>query len=151
MTENNELLELAIGYAVEQHAGQTDKCGIPFILHPLTVMGMVETTDEKIVAVLHDAMEDAGITRDDLRDLGLSADHIIAIECITHIPNEPRVLYINRVLTNVLATTVKKADMRHNMTIERMDGIPYKDAKRMTLKYLQDWRQLSRLSYEEEF
>ena len=52
------LLETAIQIAAEAHAGQKQKNGQPYILHPLRVMARVSTEEEQIVAVLHDVLED---------------------------------------------------------------------------------------------
>jgi (p)ppGpp synthase/HD superfamily hydrolase len=54
-------LERAIAIAATGHAGQTDKAGAPYVLHPLRVMLHVVTDDERIVAVLHDLVEDCGL------------------------------------------------------------------------------------------
>ena len=51
-------LEKAIAIAAEAHAGATDKAGAPYILHPLRVMLKVNSPEERIVAVLHDVVED---------------------------------------------------------------------------------------------
>ena len=51
-------LEKAIAIAAEAHAGATDKAGAPYILHPLRVMLKVKSPDARIVAVLHDVVED---------------------------------------------------------------------------------------------
>ena len=53
------MLGLAIKIAVNAHEGQTDKGGNPYILHPLRVMMSVESESEKIVAILHDVVEDS--------------------------------------------------------------------------------------------
>ena len=53
------MLGLAIKIAVNVHEGQTDKGGNPYILHPLRVMMSVESESEKIVAILHDVVEDS--------------------------------------------------------------------------------------------
>jgi guanosine-3',5'-bis(diphosphate) 3'-pyrophosphohydrolase len=52
-------LERAIEIAAAAHAGQTDKGGEPYILHPLRVMFRMHSVEEKIVAVLHDVVEDS--------------------------------------------------------------------------------------------
>ena len=56
-------LERAIAIAATAHAGQKDKGGHPYILHPLRVMLALQKEDERIVAVLHDVVEDTKITR----------------------------------------------------------------------------------------
>jgi len=52
-------LQRAIEIAVEAHKGQTDKAGMPYILHPLRLMFQMKTDNEKIAAVLHDVVEDS--------------------------------------------------------------------------------------------
>ena len=51
-------LEKAIEIATKAHSGQLDKAGNDYITHPLRVMAAGKTTDEKIVGVLHDVVED---------------------------------------------------------------------------------------------
>ncbi|MDO8075149.1 hypothetical protein O3299_26745 [Janthinobacterium sp. SUN176] len=67
-------LERAIEIAAATHAGQTDKGGAPYILHPLRVMLRVAPGAQQIVAVLHDVVEDSDgkITFDDLAREGFS-------------------------------------------------------------------------------
>jgi (p)ppGpp synthase/HD superfamily hydrolase len=51
-------LERAIAIAAEAHAGQVDKAGAPYVLHPLRMMLTLSSNAERIVAVLHDVVED---------------------------------------------------------------------------------------------
>ena len=53
------MLDRAIEIAVQAHSGQLDKGGAPYILHPLRVMLRMATEEERIVAVLHDVVEDS--------------------------------------------------------------------------------------------
>ena len=76
-------LEDAIALAVEAHRGQTQKAGQPYILHPLRVMFRCDSEMERIVAVLHDVVEDTGRTFDDLRRLGYSEEVLAALDCVT--------------------------------------------------------------------
>ncbi len=64
-------------------AEQVDKGGKPYIGHPLRVMNAVETVEEKIVGVLHDAVEDSDLTLEDLRVAGFSDVIVEAIDAIT--------------------------------------------------------------------
>ena len=63
-------LERAIEIAAKAHAGQIDKAGEPYILHPLRLMLSMDSDVGRIVAVLHDVVEDSGITLDQLRAEG---------------------------------------------------------------------------------
>ena len=51
-------LQKAIEIAAKAHEGQFDKSGKDYIGHPLRVMEMGRTEEEKIVGVLHDVVED---------------------------------------------------------------------------------------------
>jgi (p)ppGpp synthase/HD superfamily hydrolase len=70
------MLERAIEIAVEAHKGQVDKGGSPYILHPLRVMMSVNGESEKIVAVLHDVVEDSVWTFDALLAEGFAVEAI---------------------------------------------------------------------------
>lgn len=60
----NPLLEKALLIATKAHAGQTDKAGVPYVFHPIRVSCKCVTNEEKIVALLHDTIEDRHITTD---------------------------------------------------------------------------------------
>ena len=55
--EDAGTLKHAIEIASAAHRGQVDKANEPYILHPMRVMDQVESTDEKITAILHDVVE----------------------------------------------------------------------------------------------
>ena len=124
-------LERAIHLASEHHSGQVDKAGHPYILHPLRVMLQVKTVDERIVAVLHDTIEDTSLTLEDLQQEGFSAVVVEAIQCLTKKPHEPYEQFIDRIKDNALARRVKQADIRDNMDLSRLPAVTEKDLQRM--------------------
>ena len=131
------MINRAIKVAVMAHEEQTDKAGLPYILHPLTVMTYVDGIDAKIVAILHDVVEDTEVTLVDLRDVFKFDEHIVeAVRAITHLPNEPNVEYWNRVCDNPLAKQVKYADIRHNSSNKRMMVLDEKTFLRLSTKYV---------------
>lgn len=67
-------LEDAIILAINAHRGQVDKAGAPYILHPLHLMMQMHSETAKIVAVLHDVVEDTPYTLDDLVAQGYPTD-----------------------------------------------------------------------------
>ena len=134
-------LQDAIALAVEAHRGQVDKCGQPYILHPLRVMFRCEGEIARIVAVLHDVVEDTGRSFDDLRRLGYSEDVIAALDCVTKREGEGYEQFVNRAASNPVAKQVKIADIEDNMDVRRLAGFGQKDAERME-KYLKAWRWL---------
>ncbi|HEV2393153.1 MAG TPA: GTP pyrophosphokinase [Verrucomicrobiae bacterium] len=134
-----DLLELAIGIAVEAHRGQKDRYGAPYILHPLRIMARVETTTEKTAAILHDVVEDTNWTFDQLKKKGFPQPLLEALECVTKREGEAYEDFVKRSASNPLATRVKLADLEDNMDIRRMPEITQKDQERLE-KYLRAWR-----------
>ncbi|HXS68623.1 MAG TPA: GTP pyrophosphokinase [Candidatus Polarisedimenticolia bacterium] len=137
-------LERAIAIAVEAHAGQKDRNGASYILHPLRVMARVQSDDEKIVAILHDVVEDTDWTFDDLRQEGFSAELIAALDCVTKREGEAYEDFVKRSASNALAKRVKIADLEDNMDIRRHEVLEPKDLERFN-KYLRAWRGLNSL------
>ena len=126
----NDRLETAISYAKEKHAGQVDKAGVEYINHPLAVMESVESEDEKIVAVLHDTVEDTDATIEEIKEL-FGETVARAVECLTHRKCEDYFDYVSRVKENEIARKVKLADLRHNMTLSRLTEVTDKDIQRL--------------------
>ena len=135
-------LERAIEIATEAHRGQFDKAGNDYIDHPLRVMVAGKTTNEKIVGVLHDVVEDSDWTFEKLAAEGFSNEIIDALRCITRLSNnEPYDKFIARVKTNKLTIAVKLNDLSDNMDIRRLPYLSDKDVKRLK-KYLKAYKQL---------
>lgn len=122
--------ELALKIATEAHKGQVDKAGVPYINHPLTVASLVDTEEEKIVALLHDTIEDTSITEQDLIDYGFPNKIVEAVKLLTHNKNVPYMDYVAKIKDNELARKVKIADLTHNSDLSRLKEITDKDKKR---------------------
>lgn len=134
------MLNRALEIARKAHAGQVDKGGDTYIFHPVRVALHCRTEEEKIVALLHDVVEDTDITLDDLRREGFSAEVLDALQCLTKIKGEDYMDFIRRVATNPLATQVKLHDLRDNMDVSRLGGKPHwkMDTYRQALRYLEE-------------
>ena len=137
-------LDRAIELAKQHHEGQTDKAGKPYIEHPLRVMNQVESEEEKIVAVLHDIVEDTDISLDDLRNEGFSEKVVSAVECLTKQEGENYDSYIERISFNPLAVKIKLADLEDNRDLTRLPEVTDKDLKRIE-KYDKALKKLTRL------
>ncbi|MEB3766755.1 HD domain-containing protein [Acinetobacter sp. MD2] len=124
-------LEQAIIFATQKHAGQVDKAGQPYILHPLRVMLNMHTLEQKIVAVLHDVLEDSDATATDLIALGFSNQIIHAIETLTRKTDESRIDAAHRACKNQLACAVKLADVTDNMNLKRIPTPTERDYSRL--------------------
>lgn len=135
-------LARAIEIATEAHKGQVDKAGNEYIGHPLRVMEMGKTEEEKIVGVLHDVVEDTDWSFDMLEAEGFAPEIIAALKCVTKISeNENYDAFIERVRKNPLATAVKINDLTDNMDIRRLPYLSDKDVKRLK-KYLKAYKKL---------
>ena len=136
-------LKRAIEIATEAHKGQMDKAGNEYIGHPLRVMEMGKTEEEKIVGVLHDVVEDSGWTFDALEAEGFSKEVMDALKCVTKkSENENYDDFIERVKKNPLAVAVKINDLTDNMDIRRLPYLSDKDVKRLK-KYLKAYKKLT--------
>ena len=112
-------LEAAIRIAVTAHAGQVDKDGAAYITHPLRLMAAVDGEEAKIVAVLHDVIEDTTVTLEDLRREGFSDNVLTAVACVTHRREEPYTNYVVRCKSHPVARQVKLADLADNSRPDR--------------------------------
>jgi len=134
----------AIELAKQHHKGQTDKAGKPYINHPLRVMNQMKSEDEKIVAVLHDIVEDTDISLNDLRNEGFSEEVVSAVECLTKQDGENYDSYIERISFNPLAVKIKLADLEDNKDLTRLPEVTDKDLERLE-KYDKALEKLTRL------
>jgi (p)ppGpp synthase/HD superfamily hydrolase len=137
-------LDRAIEIAVKAHRKQTDKYGAAYILHPMRVMALGRTEDEKIVGILHDVVEDTDWTFNDLRKEGFKEHIIVALDAVTKREEEGEDYddFVARTARNQLAIRVKLNDLTDNMDIRRMPEVKEKDIKRLN-KYVKAWRLLS--------
>ncbi len=123
-------LSKAISIATSAHENQVDKGGQPYIEHPLRIMQQMTTDTTRIVAVLHDVIEDSDYSSDDLVAAGFSAEIVSAIEALTKQKGESYKKYLHRIKTNPIAITVKLADLQDNMDLTRLPTITEKDIER---------------------
>lgn len=112
-------IEKALQIAAKAHEGQKDKGGQPYILHPLRVMAQVEGNEAKIVAILHDVIEDTSVTADELRKAGFGEAVMQALILVTHAKSTPYTDYVVGCKNNPIARQVKLADLADNCRLER--------------------------------
>ena len=124
------MLQKALNIASDAHRGQLDKGGKPYIFHPLYVASHVDGINEKIVALLHDVVEDTDVTLDDLRNEGFSEEIICAINVLTKTDDDYD-NYLKKVKSNEMARKVKIEDIKHNMDGTRLKSITEKDKSRI--------------------
>ena len=124
-------LERAIEIAAMAHAGQIDKAGEAYILHPLRLMLTMDSNVGRIVAVLHDVVEDSGITLDQLRAEGFGEDALAAIDALTKRDGESKMDSAARAKDNPVALRVKLADNADNQDMTRIGNVTEKDLARL--------------------
>jgi len=136
--KKGELLGKVLVLATNAHAGQFDRGGNPYILHPLKVMHYLKTTDEELqcMALLHDVVEDTKTTWKDLEAIGCTERVISGVKALTKQPGQTYDEYKEVVFANEDAMRVKLCDLRHNTDIRRLKGVTQKDIERMA-KYNQ--------------
>jgi guanosine-3',5'-bis(diphosphate) 3'-pyrophosphohydrolase len=135
-------LEQAIILATEAHAGQIRKqSGIPYITHPLAVMGILVhhgVTDEDVLAaaVLHDVVEDCEGYGFSVLALKFGANIASMVDRLTkYKPEETEEDYNTKLgYSNADVQLVKLADILHNTTTKT--DKKYYDKKRTQIKHL---------------
>jgi (p)ppGpp synthase/HD superfamily hydrolase len=132
-------LERALQIALTAHAGQRHKDGAPYILHPLRVMFAVDGEAARIVALLHDVLEDSSVTREDLLREGFTNDVVEAVELLTKKDQVPEGEYLAGIAGNSLAREVKLADLRDNSRLEALAQLDGKSAVAKFQDYLRSW------------
>ena len=121
----------AMRLAFEAHQGQLDKCGIPYVYHPLHLAEQMPDEDCTVAALLHDVVEDTDYSLEDLRRMGFPPRALEAVALLTHDPAEPYLDSVARVKQNPVARTVKLADLRHNSDLTRLDTVTERDLARV--------------------
>ena len=145
--KRGELLNKMLVLATNRHAGQFDKGGNPYILHPLKVMYYLKSNDEELqcIALAHDLVEDTDTTFEELKEMGFTERVIQGIAALTKQRGETYDQYKERVKSNPDAVKVKMADLRHNTDIRRLKGVTEKDLARIE-KYQKFYLELQLLS-----
>ena len=113
-------LATALMVAIRVHAGQVDKQGEPYLLHVLRVVEAV-SDEAKVVAALHDVLEDSALKVRDLSlNVRLERDEQQALALLTRGDGEHYGDYIACIeegegIGGELAREVKLADLRDNL------------------------------------
>ena len=127
-----EQIERALEIAREAHSGQLDKGGVDYIEHPIRVAKQVDGSDRKIVALLHDVVEDCpDWTFERLRAEGFP-DHVVdALEGVTRCEGEDYDAFIRRAAQNPISKAVKIADLQDNSDVSRLPTVAEADRARI--------------------
>jgi (p)ppGpp synthase/HD superfamily hydrolase len=113
-------LKTAYTIAEKIHATQTRRDGAPYMQHVMEVADGVRNPKARMVALLHDTMEDGNVSRELLEASKIPEDVIAAVEALTRPPKSEQKMtyqeYIEQVVKpNELARQVKIADLKSNL------------------------------------
>ncbi len=122
-------LRLAQDVAIKAHRDQVDKAGKPYITHPERVAACMDDDAEKVVAWLHDTVEDTSIQLQDIESL-FGPETADAINAITRRHCENWDSYLQRVRENEVARRVKIRDLIDNSNLARLPKLSYADVLR---------------------
>ena len=115
----------ALALARELHAGQVDKAGEPYIWHPVRVMVRLPvgaSQDAKIVALLHDVIEDCGATVGSLIERKVPSRIARGVLAVSRQAGEPYRDFIRSIASlGGVAAQVKLADIEDNLDAARMN------------------------------
>lgn len=113
------LTKKAMKIAFEAHKNEVDKSGAPYICHPIHLAEQMKDEKTVCVALLHDVIEDAGVTPGQLKEYGFDDEIITALKLLTRDSFIPYMEYIRAIKENKLAAAVKIADLKHNCDLTR--------------------------------
>lgn len=141
------LIEHSLKIALKAHAGQKDKAGWPYVLHPIRMMLKMDSEIDMSAALLHDVLEDSSLTAEDLRKEGIPSEVVEAVLSLTRQENEPYEDFIERAAKNRIARKVKKADLEDNIDLLRLREIKDRDVERLK-KYHIAWNRIKSVPAE---
>ncbi|MGH3725002.1 MAG: HD domain-containing protein [Mycobacterium sp.] len=123
--------------AEQTHAGQTDKAGEPYIGHVRRVAASVQPQESTYIttALLHDVVEDSGVTLDDLVEQGFPIEVVTAVGLLTRQKQVPAEDYYRRICSNPIALAVKISDIADNTNPDRMTKLDKPTQERLIAKY----------------
>lgn len=115
-----------------------DKGGMPYILHIMYVYKHVNSMEEKVIALLHDVIEDKDVTSDDLLEVGFPKKMVDDVKILTRVKPIEYNDYIENIIKNgsIEALHVKLADVENNMDISRIVNPTIKDIDRVKKRYI---------------
>ncbi len=128
-------IEDAIIFATERHRGQTDKAGAPYILHPIRVALRMPSVEGQLAALLHDVIEDTGVTADELRRHGLPEPVVETVALLTKTKGDSYETFVGRIAGHPLARAVKLADIADNLDPARLALLPPEAQDTLRAKY----------------
>lgn len=111
----------ALRLAADAHRGQTDKAGMPYLLHPFHLAEQMTDEISVCVALLHDVVEDSSVTFAQLEQ-EFPPEVTGPVRLLTHEKGTDYLAYVRALRSDPVARTVKLADLAHNEDEGRFAG-----------------------------
>lgn len=135
--ESNNLFYKALEIVTVLFDNDTDKGGYPYLNHLMKVYSAVSGEEEKVIALLHDVIEDKDVTKKDLIDIGFSEKIGEDVASLTRSKKDEYQIYIDKLVKTGTkeALHVKLADLKHNMDLSRIKNPTEADFNRVENRY----------------
>ena len=136
--KNDNLIFKALEIVTTLFEHDVDKGGFPYMLHLIYVYKHVNTEEEKVVALLHDVVEDKDVSEFDLREIGFPDKIVDDVVILTRVKADDYKTYIDRILkyASKEALHVKAADLENNIDLKRIKNPTVKDYERVEKRYI---------------
>ena len=138
LKNNKDLLYKTLEIVLKLFNGKVDKSGIPYVVHLMKVYEGVSDYNEKIVALMHDIVEDTDVTLNELKEFGYNDELLEMLSYLTKNKGEYYPDYIERLISsnNIHVLNIKLSDLRHNMDIGRIKNPTMNDYERINKRYM---------------
>jgi (p)ppGpp synthase/HD superfamily hydrolase len=107
------------------------------------MMLRMSNIEEKVVALLHDVIEDRMVTEEELAERGFPPEVVAGVVAMSRNADESYEAFIERAAANPIARRVKLADVEDNLDLRRLVELTDRDVARLR-KYMTAHRCLSR-------
>lgn len=118
MKADMKLYEKVLTFVKEKHTGQFRRSGEPVINHPIGVANLLKEKgyglDYQIVGLLHDTIEDAGVTAKELLELTGSQEIVDGVLSLTKTDDMSLEESIENAKKNPYGRVIKGSDRLHN-------------------------------------
>ena len=154
LKNSDDLIYKALEVSLELFKKDTDKGGFPYMLHLLYVYKHVYTKEEKVIALLHDVIEDKKVNEEDLLNIGFPKKIVKDVLILTRLKHTDYNNYIDNIIKNASkeALEVKLADLKNNIDLTRIKNPTVKDYERVEKRYMLSYEKiLNRLKEMEKW
>ena len=137
LKESSDLLYKTLELVLRVFDDKVDKGGLPYFNHLFKVYEGVSSYNEKIIALLHDIVEDTNISFKELEEYGYNKEIIEPLKFLTKKKGEYYPDYIDRIISSndIHTLNVKLSDLKHNMDITRIKNPTINDYERISKRY----------------